>query len=163
MMNYFKDCKTQDEAKALFRKLAKQFHPDHVGSNEKMVELQRQYDLFNESSEKNKYNFKQNVYQSSRGYGPFDSPFDGIDALYKRALKDEIRKLEAEINRLQYIINSSFEVESQNNSKIRMLEEKNYHLNMKYNGLHSDYELLKIENEKLINAYPKTIWEYFFG
>lgn len=43
-MNYFKDCKTQDDVKRLYRELAKKIHPDHGGSDKEMIELTRQYD-----------------------------------------------------------------------------------------------------------------------
>lgn len=43
-MNYFKDCKTQDDVKRLYRELAKKLHPDTGGSQKDMVELQRQYE-----------------------------------------------------------------------------------------------------------------------
>lgn len=56
MTQYFASCKNKDEAKKLFRKLAKQYHPDHGGSKEKMIELQKQYDLFIPASE---YHFQQ--------------------------------------------------------------------------------------------------------
>jgi DnaJ-class molecular chaperone len=45
-MKYFFDCKTIEEAKARYRKLAMELHPDHGGSNAEMIELSRQYDAF---------------------------------------------------------------------------------------------------------------------
>jgi curved DNA-binding protein CbpA len=43
-MNYFKDCKTQDDVKRLYRELAKKLHPDQGGTDELMRELTRQYE-----------------------------------------------------------------------------------------------------------------------
>ena len=42
-MNYFKDCKTIDEVKALYRTLAKQHHPDRGGSTETMQAINIEY------------------------------------------------------------------------------------------------------------------------
>lgn len=42
--NYFHNCKTTTEAKALWKALAKKYHPDMLGgSTEKMQELNKQY------------------------------------------------------------------------------------------------------------------------
>jgi DnaJ-class molecular chaperone len=43
-MNYFKDCKTEDDVKRIYRELAKKLHPDHGGSDELMRELTKQYE-----------------------------------------------------------------------------------------------------------------------
>ena len=43
-MNYFKDCKTQEDVKRIYRELAKKLHPDHGGSDELMRELTKQYE-----------------------------------------------------------------------------------------------------------------------
>lgn len=43
-MKFFSECKTVEEAKATFRKLAKVFHPDKQGNQDLMIELQKQYD-----------------------------------------------------------------------------------------------------------------------
>src|SRR5665213_1325663 len=42
-MVYFKDCKTIDEVKALYRLLAKQNHPDKGGSTETMQAINSEY------------------------------------------------------------------------------------------------------------------------
>ena len=42
-MNYFADCKTQDEVKKKYRELANKVHPDHGGNEKDMVELNKQY------------------------------------------------------------------------------------------------------------------------
>jgi hypothetical protein len=42
-MNYFKDCKTVDEVKALYRSLAKQHHPDKGGVTEIMQAINSEY------------------------------------------------------------------------------------------------------------------------
>lgn len=45
-MQFFSDCKTQCEAKDLFRKLSKHFHPDVGGDADLMRELIDQYDKY---------------------------------------------------------------------------------------------------------------------
>jgi hypothetical protein len=42
-MLYFKDCKTIDEIKALYRSLAKEHHPDRGGSTETMQAINSEY------------------------------------------------------------------------------------------------------------------------
>ena len=42
-MNYFKDCKTIDEVKALYRSLAKEHHPDRGGMTETMQAINSEY------------------------------------------------------------------------------------------------------------------------
>lgn len=93
-MQYFKDCKDDKEAKKLFRKLAKEFHPDVGGSTEQMVELQRQYDSFdsNQSSDTKfsgddpysrfyRYNASQDYSQS---YDGWSSMFAKAQAQYQQ-------------------------------------------------------------------------------
>lgn len=42
-MKYFKDCKTLEEVKALYKKLALENHPDRGGSTETMQEINTEY------------------------------------------------------------------------------------------------------------------------
>ncbi|HTB32667.1 MAG TPA: J domain-containing protein [Bacteroidia bacterium] len=44
-MNYFKDCKTIDEVKSLYRTLAKENHPDKGGKTETMQRINSEYTL----------------------------------------------------------------------------------------------------------------------
>lgn len=43
-MNFFKDCQTVEEVKALYRKLARQHHPDLGGDAETMKRLNNEYE-----------------------------------------------------------------------------------------------------------------------
>lgn len=45
-MNYFKDCEDEIKAKSIYRRYAKQLHPDRGGTHEAMSELTRQYAVF---------------------------------------------------------------------------------------------------------------------
>ncbi len=42
-MGYFKDCRTIEEVKAMYKQLAKQFHPDCGGDNETMQVINSEY------------------------------------------------------------------------------------------------------------------------
>jgi hypothetical protein len=52
MTNYFSECKTLDEAKALYFDLAKKLHPDLGGSTEQFQNLNSQFHSFKPTSEK---------------------------------------------------------------------------------------------------------------
>lgn len=43
MQNYFKDCRTAEEGKKLYRDLAKKFHSDNGGNENDMKEINRQF------------------------------------------------------------------------------------------------------------------------
>ena len=47
-MKYFSNCKTIEEAKRLYRKLLKQYHPDHAGKEGETVtvEIINEFDKF---------------------------------------------------------------------------------------------------------------------
>lgn len=45
-MVFFNDCKTLDEAKKLYKKLAFENHPDRGGDNEKMQQINNEYSFF---------------------------------------------------------------------------------------------------------------------
>ncbi|MEM6734502.1 MAG: hypothetical protein AAF620_00395 [Bacteroidota bacterium] len=52
MKNYFKNCKTLDEAKKLYYQLAMKLHPDKGGTTEEFQELQGQFESFRAKEEK---------------------------------------------------------------------------------------------------------------
>jgi curved DNA-binding protein CbpA len=45
-MDFFSKCSNKEEAKELYRKLVKMFHPDKGGDKDLMIALQAQYDAF---------------------------------------------------------------------------------------------------------------------
>lgn len=45
-MVFFNDCKTLEEAKKLYKKLAFENHPDREGDNEKMQQINNEYSFF---------------------------------------------------------------------------------------------------------------------
>ena len=57
-MDFFNDCKTQEEAKSTFKRLCKHFHPDKGGEESLMIELKKQYDDWKPSYEAHNFNMK---------------------------------------------------------------------------------------------------------
>ena len=78
-MNYFKDCKSIEEIKKLYRKLAQQFHPDHGGDEETMKQINLQYE------QQKGRKFTATNHETNKTYEQTFDPFDGyrelIDAL----------------------------------------------------------------------------------
>lgn len=56
-MDFFNDCKTQEEAKSTFKRLCKHFHPDKGGEESLMIELTKQYEAWTPSYEARGYRF----------------------------------------------------------------------------------------------------------
>jgi curved DNA-binding protein CbpA len=58
-MTYFDDCTTQEQVKTKYRKLAKEYHPDHGGNTDTFKAMQKEYENWkpksNHSSEEQKY------------------------------------------------------------------------------------------------------------
>ena len=59
-MKFFSDCKTQEEAKKTFNRLAKLFHPDKGGDKDLMIELKNQFDSFDPNKKEEPLHFKSN-------------------------------------------------------------------------------------------------------
>lgn len=59
MKNYFANCQTLDEAKALYKKLAFQLHPDMGGDTAEFQEMQNQFEKFRPQREKYTGEFEQ--------------------------------------------------------------------------------------------------------
>lgn len=86
-MDIFCDCKNIDDAKALYRKLSKLYHPDTGGDKDLMMDLTKQYECFcggqrtQRPSSSGGYEF--NTINRNKGFGygaaasvniPFDHP-----------------------------------------------------------------------------------------
>lgn len=73
-MNYFQDCKTIEEIKKQYRKLAQQFHPDHnrdTDTNQIMAEINSQYEKFRYMK------FTATNHETQKEYTQEFDPFDG--------------------------------------------------------------------------------------
>jgi hypothetical protein len=68
--NYFKDCKSKEDAKKLYKKLAFQHHPDRGGDVEIMKVINGEFDEFiknfkdNKKDSKKEYEFKSSTYRN---------------------------------------------------------------------------------------------------
>ena len=75
----FQNCKTADEAKTLFRRLAHFLHPDKGGESDLMILLQDEYDMILEFFRNNTQNLKSKCnlkYQNT-----YENVFKGSDEL----------------------------------------------------------------------------------
>lgn len=96
-MKFFIDCKDTDEAKVIYRKLAKLFHPDKGGSNELMIELQSQYDKFTPHTDISHSPFQYNSTGHNAGYR-FNTINDNIP--FNHSIHEQIRNKDAIISTL---------------------------------------------------------------
>lgn len=68
--NYFKDCKSKEDAKKLYKKLAFKHHPDKGGDVEIMKAINNEFDEFiknfkdNKKDSKKEYEFKSSTYRN---------------------------------------------------------------------------------------------------
>lgn len=147
MMDYFIGCNTAQDAKARYRKWAKELHPDHGGSHETMVEMQRQYDAFIPKVDvhtdffKNTGTFDFNrVYEDSFKF--HKNHFDKQSYIYENArLSQQVVKLTEANQRLI----------SQLQAKERLVD----NLRIAIESLASENHKLKNELSKL----PRTFWQ----
>ena len=105
-MDFFSECKDKEEAKKVYRTLAKCFHPDKGGNNELMLQLKQQYEKF--EPKYNNFNQKRTSfyeqvfddakYQFNRinrnSHIPFDHPIHDI----VRGLNSRIEALERQLS-----------------------------------------------------------------
>ncbi len=95
IMDFFNDCKTQDEAKKTYHLLVKHFHPDKGGDSNLMVELKEQYEKWSPSRFKfNKTNW-QNQFPDhlNDDFNKFESR---ADREYIALLENRIEKMNKE-------------------------------------------------------------------
>lgn len=78
---YFTTCKTMDEAKHLYRELAKRLHPDHGGDAEAFKAMADEYDRFNAGA----WNRAYTAYSSTAGIHP-NANTDLFEAMIKRTV-----------------------------------------------------------------------------
>ena len=79
-MNYFKDCKSIEEIKKLYRKLAQQFHPDHGGDEETMKQINLQYE------QQKGRKFTATNHETNKTYEQTFDPFDGYREIISKLL-----------------------------------------------------------------------------
>ena len=178
-MKYFIDCKTKDEAKAKYRKLAKKLHPDAGGNQEDMIDLQHQYESFEENIEvKFTQGFNDTIFGSENAfresiYNKYhtqnqDSPyfrtytFNSSTANHSgevNRLRDENTKLRGQLYQYESVIKSKTNDVESLLRKNHLLEMENSAMKMHCRSMTKEIdELRKIHNERILN-YPKTPWE----
>jgi len=134
----FSDCKTPEEAKKKFRKLAKLYHPDKGGSNEKMAELKKEY----ESACKSLKGYDADFFDRHLGAG-FTQTFNERMSKFKRQSTapppgaqyyNEMpydHPIHAEIRALKYNINTLNQIITIKNLEISDLMKENERLRSK--------------------------------
>jgi len=142
-MKFFTDCKTPEEAKATFRKLAKFFHPDKGGSIDLIIELQKQYNEWPNHQNVQYDQFNTIGNRMWRNRPQFDDDY-----------YEQLRQRDAEIER----INALFRQQVDENLRWRRVLAA---VNFELADLKKNKEELQQQIQSLINSYPKSIWQYF--
>lgn len=150
-MNYFKDCKDQEEAKSIYRKLAMKLHPDLGGSDELMRILTNQYEIFQSKT------YSTSTDNSKWGKSNWSDQFEWQQAFKKtqhqRQEKVDIRNLQKQIQDNKTEISSL-------NSKIYRIERERQGWKDEHDKVFKD--LLKSIEDK--EKYKKEVegFENFF-
>lgn len=170
-MKYFINCKTKEEAKAEYRKLAKTMHPDAGGDGKNMVELQKQYESFEESRIFGSENaFRESIYDKYRGQNS-DSPYFRTytfnahsNASYSnqagelQRLRDENTKLRSQLYQYESVINSNKKTIEQLANQHHILVMEIAVLKGTSRHIRKQNDELSAQNNELITTYPKTAW-----
>lgn len=175
-MDFFTLCKNKTEAKSVFRKLSKCFHPDKGGQNDLMCELQKQFDAWTPGAK--------------QAETPLQNPYAAFEVNPRvQILEKEITKLrkqlenpraEAEISRLKSytdrlnaecsamatnMLSKNIEIDLLVKQKASLINEKE---DLEAKMLHVREQLLELK--EMIDNGPKeqelTLWEkikYVFG
>ena len=175
-MKYFFDCKTLEEAKLKYRKLAMELHPDRGGSNALMSELTLQYDAFVEDEsvhpyeeslkqafeQARQYNDEQRRYYQGFGYntGYQYRPAGAINNAYFNP--DELQKVRTELNEAR---NRIADIESTkeywyrccNEQKIEIAELKKNCVGFQHDLDNALNVISKLSRE--LNEKPKSLWQ----
>lgn len=135
-MDFFSDCKSQEEAKETFRRLCKCFHPDRGGEESLMVELKRQYDAWPPSYQPHHLNFT--VHSS------------GLSSIYENKINELNRiiyqlRQEAELLRIHAAFDKdAYNAEARKNRKLQeQMNELNEQLQKKKDELAQEHERIK--------------------
>jgi len=149
-MRFFSDCKNVDEAKLIYHRLAKLFHPDHGGDNEMMSMLTAQYDEFR----------KHGVQAEPTRFRQPSSMFTMNRPRFEYAEENEKTKRilaqNAEITHLRECLRSlegAVHCYETNEKRLRS-QIQNYEKNI----LKLDKEINELRHEIL--EYPQTLWEF---
>lgn len=145
-MNYFKDCKNREEAKTIFRRLAKKLHPDHGGTHQEMMALTEQYEKYavpiHERMNNSKHEDQKNK-PKSNWHDQFNWEQEFKKTQEKRQEKVEIKDLEKKVQNLITELSGLYR-------KIRNLELALDNERDRYQKLFEDYEIKRQELEDFL-------------
>ncbi len=183
-MKYFINCKTKEEAKKKYRDLAKRMHPDGGGDGKDMIELQRQYEAYEEPTMteqqfKNEWRqamfgsenaFRESIYDKYKGQNQDNPYFHMYNQSYTftqdntgelQRLRDENTKLRGQLYQYESVIRS-------NKTTIEQLANQHHIFALEIAALKShgrnitkQVDDLRKENNKLIENYPHNAWNTF--
>ncbi len=148
-MDFFSQYKTKEEVKAVYRRLAKAFHPDKGGEAELMMDLQRQFDSWQPKNQfSDHFNFTFNTARRA-DHVPFDHP------LHKEISQLQIdnARLNVEINNLH--VNIARERDTANLYKRESYQDR-------ADLLERDREIIRLLKalEEAKKAPLPRLWEY---
>ncbi len=128
-MNFFSQCKTKEEVKVVYRRLAKAFHPDKGGEAALMMELQKQFDEWQpDSGFTQRFNYSFNRINIDNII-PFDHP-----------IHNQIRKLQSETLGLKIEISTLRDIQERDQSILQTLCKEKIALQM----------LVKVRDDEII-------------
>jgi curved DNA-binding protein CbpA len=123
MTDYSKDCKNQQEAKILYRRLAMKFHPDKGGNNDLMNDLKEQYERFKPQFYKNTEERQQNMQQQS--FNPFFQQTKQYQTIrFDHPIHEFVRNLQKKIEELSNTLSTLNNEKAWLNTNIKRLEEE---------------------------------------
>lgn len=101
-MKFFIDCTTKEQAKEVYRQLAKHFHPDKGGDPKLFQELQQQWDTFQSAQQ---YSYSSG-FKTTNPFSPYATTQERAEAYFKTAYQGtdhvrEIQRLRQENNQLR--------------------------------------------------------------
>lgn len=147
-MDFFSDCKTQDEVKARFRQLAKMFHPDQGGDPSYMIQLQEQYDKWPKNIPQGYQSQNSQPYYSAFGNN-VPTQIEEIAKYYKR----QVEKLTHENRQLtDNLINKNAEL-----SQFSYFEQRAKNYEEKYNNLQTNLIAQNTAKEFILEQHKKEI------
>lgn len=161
-MKFFIDCKDKEEAKIVYRRLVKCFHPDKGGSNELMIELQKQYDNFVTHPQDNGFgnSIKGGQYFNFHNMGRYHIPFD-------HPIHDQMRKLNDEninlTNTIRVYQKNLEAINRDHEHLLRIMRKENSEKTNEIDHLNILLEQTKKDFNDLRKSQPATLWQYLWS
>jgi uncharacterized protein YdcH (DUF465 family) len=164
-MNYFIGCNNAQEAKKIYHELAMQFHPDVGGTNDKMIELKRQYDAWIPVEPIKPVKTSPFMHSMNNASG-----FQGFQAFNyynqhgrDQPLQEEINKLRETIKIKDKIIEELANERMYYSCEVNRLFHVNSNFHEKLEELQENIKNLKKELIQIKDKEPKSLWQYLTG